>query len=147
MVQNELCQGLELEEGRKNKSGFILVLKDLTAKNRKQSIPSLVPVINLNSECKAAYTIGMCTGWETFLEYFSFRSLLLCKHINASHMNSDNSIFSSWRKHMCTCMGVRSFWANSVTDLGINRAGSWMKLFSCRILVFLANQEQLGSRC
>lgn len=33
---------------------------------------------------------------------------------------------------MCTCMGVRSFWESSVTDLGINRAGSWMKLFSCR---------------
>lgn len=109
MIQNERCQGLELEGRRKSESRFILVLKDLTAKNRKQFVLSLVPVINMNNECQAAYTIGMCPGWETFLEYFSFRSLLLCKHIYAAHLDSDNSIFSSWRKHMCTCMGVRSF--------------------------------------
>lgn len=85
----------------------------------------------------------MCIGWETFffLEYFSFRSLLLCKHIYAAHMDSDNPIFSSWRKRICTCMGVRSFWANSVMDLGINQTGSWMKLLSCRIPVSLASKE------
>lgn len=102
-----------------------------------------MPVINLNSESQAAYKIGVCLGWETFflLECFSFRSLLLCKHIYAAHMDSDNSIFSSWRKHRCTCMGVRSFWANSVRDLGINQTGSWMKLLGCRIPVFLASKE------
>lgn len=83
MIQNELCQGLKLEGERKCESCFILVLKDLTAKNRKQSGPSLVPVINFNIELRSAYKISMCTGWEIlfFLEYFSFRSLLLCKHI------------------------------------------------------------------
>lgn len=143
MIQNELFQGLKLEGERKSESWFILVLKDLTAKNRKQFVPSLMPIINLNSELLSAYKIRMCIGWETFffLEYFSFRSLLLCKHIYTAHMDSDNSIFSSWRKHIRTCMGVRSFWANSVTDLGVNRAGSWTKLFSCRIPVSLASQE------
>lgn len=40
---------------------------------------------------------------------------------------------------MCTCMGVRSLWASSVMDLGINQAGPWMKLLSCRIPVSLAS--------
>lgn len=53
-----------------------------------------MPVINLNSGSQAAYKIVMCIGWETFfsLEHFSFRGLLLCKHIYAAHMDSDNSI-------------------------------------------------------
>lgn len=83
MIQNELYQGLKLEGERKCESWFILMLKDLTAKNRKQSVPSLVPVINLNTELLSAYKISMCIAWDAFffLEYFSFRSLLLCKHI------------------------------------------------------------------
>lgn len=37
--------------------------------------------------------------------------------------------------------GTQVLQGSSVMDLGINQAGSWMKLLNCRILVSLASQE------